>query len=168
METKIYEVDDEQIEQMEFIRHYAEMEIDHPIFHLISDSIGDREKWKDLMKDGNLMLLVREVNFFEQLDHDDSVYKRAMINMLKIRAIMYATNWYFRSRIGYDMWYFISMNDPESYYQLIWENHFEPSRWHKPGQRFKEDEIEQNVDKHGKFQLLGEYNIEWKPDKEIT
>jgi len=167
MEEKFYTPDEKLLQHMDLIRPFADMEIDSPLFKMWAESWGDKEKWKEMMEDSNLVLMFHEIQLFEQLDKDDSVFKRAMINILKLRLILYASDGYFRTRIGYDMWYMATMADANSYYPLMWEDHFEPSRWYMPGQPPRGDEIQRLSTRTGTFAIPEEYNVKWKPDREI-
>ena len=131
-----YEEDPELIKQLEFLKMFEE-EVKHPILDEIYEKRHTLEGLKELRaKDPNLMVLYNEILDAQELIPEDP-YKKAFINILKLRLILYATNGWFRTKIGFDLWFIACASDPNAYFQLGWEDHFEPARHYRPGEKWR-------------------------------
>ena len=138
-----YDIDDVEYKTLDILTPFVNKEVKHPILDMFiepEESTWQHERAK--YADTNLWLLWDEIDRFNRFDYDESEYKRAMINILKLRLVLYATSCYFRSRIGYDMWFFKSRAHAGAYLPLTWEDIYEPDRWYQPGEPPRDEAVQ--------------------------
>jgi len=114
--------------------------IDHPLLRLLNESTTDFEKFKKVSKDQNLLIVWQHLKHVEKFE-PESKYKNAYINMERLKCILFQTNPWFRSRIGHEMWWYANYVNPDSYYILRWEDHYDPRKWYKPGEPRRPEHI---------------------------
>lgn len=165
-----YEVDPEQEKTLKILERFSSLAVDqHPIFQKFKPP--EEYTWEYEHKkyeDTNLWLMWGEINMFEGFDYDQSHYKRAMINILKLRLLLYATSCYFRSRIGYDLWFFKNRTNPNAYLPLTWEDIYEPDRWYQPGEPIRDEPVQRvwpGFRNSPLYKLPPKYNIRHLPKR---
>lgn len=132
-----YETDPALLEQLKILDLFKDP-ITHPVLDRIHQLRHTQEGLAELNKeDPNLMVLYDEILDYQEYD-DESPYKQAFVNILKLRLVLYATNGWFRTRIGFDLWTIACASDPNAYFQLAWEDHFEPRRFYRPGEKWRD------------------------------
>lgn len=140
---------------LEFLLQFDQAEINHPVFDMLEsafmDDTGSKEKMADLYKDPNLTLLYQLVRWAREFDKEEK-YKKSFINLLKIIVVLYATNGWARSRIGWFIWAMVCGANPNSHYPLTWEGCFEPAKWYYAGECQRED-YRVNSESGGSFEI---------------
>lgn len=66
--------------------------------------------------------------------HADENYNKAFINFLKICIVLFKQVPWWRSRMGWFLWFAACYANPDAYYPLTWESHFEPEEWYHAGE----------------------------------
>ncbi len=119
--------------QLEFLKVFEEMEIDAPILKDLEESHGNPDKLQEVMKDPNLYILWLKLKLWEEFE-PESKYKKAFINLLKLDLVLFKYNPWWRSRRGHDMWWSATYQNPDSYYPLGWEMHYDPTQAYRVGE----------------------------------
>jgi len=123
-------------QQLEWLKMFETASVDHPIFDKLHKAMidGDKDALFEMYKDPNLLLMYQSIMWVDQFDKEEK-YKKSFINLLKIILILYATNGYARSRIGWWIWCMVCGANPNSHYPLTWEGCMEPREWYDAGER---------------------------------
>jgi hypothetical protein len=132
-----FEVDEELVKQLGVMEYFAGLNIESPLFDEMHKAIHDNtthpEEWAKVMKDPNLVILYRQLRYLE-LYEEESIFKKALINLKKLDIVLFRFNPWYRSRRGWDMWWFATHQNPDSYYPLGWEMHYDPRLWYRIGE----------------------------------
>lgn len=135
-----YTVDKELITPIEFMDIFANATIEGDLLQRLDECHGDPEKLKEEMRDPNLMVvwkaydIARSEYFPVSDDPDDQKYNKAFINFLKICIVLFKQVPWWRSRMGWFLWFAACYANPDAYYPLTWESHFEPEEWYHAGE----------------------------------
>jgi hypothetical protein len=143
---------------LEFLLQFENVEIEHPVFKALGDAYfsdgNDPELMKRLYDDPNLTLLFQNMEWAKKFDKEEK-YAKSFINLLRILVVLYATNGWARSRIGWFMWAVVCAANPNSHFPLTWEGCFEPAKWYYAGetQRAPDKEYRINSESSGGFTI---------------
>jgi len=130
-------VDDRLIQMLDYLKVFNNKEIiQHPLFDYIEENMKSFKGLNELGKNPNLMILWYRSKFVEKYEPDWK-YKNAFINQERIKCILFQYNPWFRSRMGHEAWWYANYANPNSYYILTWEEHFDPRKWYRPGERIR-------------------------------
>jgi hypothetical protein len=131
-----YEPDPELKQQLGVFEYFANLNIASPIFEQIQSAMdsGEGDQWTNLMKDPNLVILFLQLKYIQDFE-PESVYKQALINLKKLDIVLFRFNPWYRSRRGWDMWWMATHQNPDSYYPLGWEMHYDPRIWYRVGEK---------------------------------
>lgn len=117
------------------LEFFAEINVSGEILDRYEESHGDFNALAEFSKDMNAIVLSQLIEDAHACDPEpNETYKKAYINWLKLNLLLFATVPYWRSRIGHMMWHFVCAADPNSYYPLVWEEHFDPRNWYRVGE----------------------------------
>ena len=138
-----YQTVQELADPIKFIEMFANITVEGESAELIEklDAChGDPEALKDMMKDPNTMVMwkaydiARSGYFTPSDDPLDENYNKSFINFLKICIVLFKQVPWWRSRLGWFMWFCACYANPDAYYPLMYEDHFEPERWYHAGE----------------------------------
>jgi len=122
------------IKQLDFLQafDFGGKRFEHPLLDLLDKSDLDFKSFKQVSVDPNLLILRARMGIVEQFEPEWK-YKNAYINMERLNCVLFQVNPWYRSRKGHEMWWYANYVNPDSYYILSWENHYDPRIWNKPG-----------------------------------
>ena len=139
--------------QLEFLKYFENVEVKHPMFDVLHKAWeeGKEEDIAKIYEDPNICLLYQCLGWATVFDKEEK-YKKSFINLLKILLVLYATNGYVRSRLGWFCWCMVCGANPNSHYPLTWEGCMEPAKWYYAGEMQRKDEYRVNSE-GGDFSL---------------
>jgi hypothetical protein len=126
----VQELEDAIIPLLEF---FENLSVDGEILKKYDEAHGDFNVLADFSKDLNAVVFSQLIEDAECFDPDPK-YKQAYINWLKLNLLLFTSVPYWRSRIGHMAWHFVCAADPNAYYPLAWESHFNPKLWYIAGE----------------------------------
>ena len=131
-------VDDDLIKMLDYLKVFENngQLINHPILDYIEQANTNFKGLNELNKNPNLMVLWHRLKYVEKYEPEWK-YKNAFINQERIKCILFQYNPWFRSRLGHEAWWYINYANPNSYYIMTWEDHFDPRYWYKPGEKIR-------------------------------
>lgn len=135
-----YKTDPELTKQIDFLNIFADAVIEGDLLDRLDNCHGNPEDLKAEMRDPNLIVMWKALDiarsgFFPVSDDpEDEKYNKAFINFLKINIILFKQIPWWRSRVGWFMWFCACYANPDSYYPVAWEEHFDPREWYHAGE----------------------------------
>jgi len=136
-----YPTDPELNTPLSFLDIFANATIEGDLLDRLDACHGDPESLSAEMRDPNVMVLwkaldtARYDDFGVTDDPFDDKYNKAFINMLKINIVLFKQIPWWRSRMGWFMWHCACYANPDAYYPLVWEDHFDPREWYHAGEK---------------------------------
>jgi len=140
---------------LDFLLQFKDAEIKHPVLDMLNDTFfgdGNREAQNNIYQDPNLPLLYQCVVWAEQFDKEEK-YAKSFINLLRILVVLYATNGWARSRLGWFMWAIVCGANPNSHFPLTWEGCYEPAKWYYAGETQRKEDYRINSESQGGFDI---------------
>lgn len=113
---------------------FSEFNATGEIIEVFDKAHGDFNALAEFNKDMNAVVLAQLIECASMDPEPNPLYKQAYINWLKLNLLLFTTVPYWRSRIGHMMWTFVCAADPNAYYPLVWEEHFDPTEWYIVGE----------------------------------
>jgi hypothetical protein len=123
------------------LNNIASINIDADILHELDECHGNPKDFFEKIKDPNLIIfwraldVVRNEESFTPSNTKDANYHNALINFLRINLVLFKALPWWRSRMGWFLWFAACYANPESYYQMVWEDHFDPRNWYHAGEK---------------------------------
>lgn len=132
-------VDEELLKMLDYLKVFENngQLIQHPLLDYIDQANTNFKGLNELNKNPNLMVLWHRLKYVERYEPEWK-YKNAFINQERIKCILFQYNPWFRSRLGHEAWWYINYANPNSYYIMTWEDHFDPRLWYKPGEKIRQ------------------------------
>jgi len=141
---------------LEFLLQFKDAEIKHPVLDMLHKGMitgdGCTSDMNTIYQDPNLPLLYQCVIWAEQFDKEEK-YAKSFINLLKIMVVLYATNGWARSRLGWFMWAIVCGANPNSHFPLTWEGCYEPAKWYYAGETQRKEDYRVNSESQGGFTI---------------
>jgi hypothetical protein len=116
------------------LEFFKGIEVDGDIIKLFDESHHDYNKMMDMAQDLNAIVIAQLIEDAEMDGVVDDGYKQAYVNWLKMNLLLFTTVPYWRSRIGHMIWHFVCAANPDAYYPVVWEDHFDPTEWYVIGE----------------------------------
>ena len=116
------------------LEFFGSIKADGEVIQLFDESHHDYNKMMEMAEDLNAVVWAQLIEDAEMTEVVDDGYKQAYINWLKLNLLLFTTVPYWRSRLGHMMWHFVCAADPNAYYPLVWEDHFDPTEWYVAGE----------------------------------
>lgn len=136
-----YRTDPELSKPIEFLDLFANATIEGDLLQRLDECHGDLEKLKNEMRDPNVMVLWKALDIARDTggyivsdDPIDEKYTNAFINFLKINIVLFKQVPWWRSRMGWFMWFCACASNPDAYYPMVMEDHFGPKHWYHAGE----------------------------------
>lgn len=136
-----YVIDEGLMPQLDFLKVFDNggKRYEHPLLSLLDKAAFEWGAHQEVVKDPNQLILWNWMNMCKTFEPEWK-YKNAFINWARLNCILFQENPYWRSRLGHLLWWAVNYANPDSYYILKWEGHYDPRAWYNPGEpRRKQD-----------------------------
>jgi hypothetical protein len=141
-----------------------DMDIDDEIFHKVNIMRSDQPGFLNMMNTNpNMIIFTELVHHADRLDPEpDTDEHRAFVNLLKLIAMAFDESDYWKSRIGWFMWFMVCYAKYDSYYPMAWGFNYDPMNWYRVNEPHRPPELEM-VQRDDPFNLKGECYVhpEW-------